>query len=233
MSVSTDYGDTWTKSNAGLPDKGVISIVMDPNSPVGNRTLYCSVWINGVYKSTDDGQTWEKASDGLVIPSILSTCTRARLVLHEDGTLFALLDRPQDRQQLLHREGPGPVSLHRRGQDLGTHQQERVPALADGLHGGSGGQQNHLHGTNSAKDVDQGGWMHDRRRREMVVRGPRSGESTSGPISTPSEKAGIYMTCFNRGELRKLAASKMANEAPNQTLQPTALVHEAGSAGRQ
>ena len=28
-------------------------------------------------------------------------------------------------------------------------------------------------------------------------------------------------------ELRKLAASKMANEAPNQTLQPTALVHEA------
>ena len=29
------------------------------------------------------------------------------------------------------------------------------------------------------------------------------------------------------GELRKLAASKMAREAPNQTLQPTALVHEA------
>lgn len=29
------------------------------------------------------------------------------------------------------------------------------------------------------------------------------------------------------GELRKLAASKMANELPNQTLQPTALVHEA------
>jgi RNA polymerase sigma factor (TIGR02999 family) len=29
------------------------------------------------------------------------------------------------------------------------------------------------------------------------------------------------------GELRKLAASKMANETPNQTLQPTALVHEA------
>jgi RNA polymerase sigma factor (TIGR02999 family) len=29
------------------------------------------------------------------------------------------------------------------------------------------------------------------------------------------------------GELRKLAASKMAGEGPNQTLQPTALVHEA------
>ena len=29
------------------------------------------------------------------------------------------------------------------------------------------------------------------------------------------------------GELRKLAGSKMAAEAPNQTLQPTALVHEA------
>jgi len=29
------------------------------------------------------------------------------------------------------------------------------------------------------------------------------------------------------GELRKLAGSKMAHESPNQTLQPTALVHEA------
>jgi RNA polymerase sigma factor (TIGR02999 family) len=29
------------------------------------------------------------------------------------------------------------------------------------------------------------------------------------------------------GELRKVAAAKMASEAPNQTLQPTALVHEA------
>src|SRR2546430_14483332 len=29
------------------------------------------------------------------------------------------------------------------------------------------------------------------------------------------------------GELRKLAAQKMAREAPGQTLQPTALVHEA------
>lgn len=29
------------------------------------------------------------------------------------------------------------------------------------------------------------------------------------------------------GELRKLAAFKMASESPNQTLQPTALVHEA------
>jgi len=28
-------------------------------------------------------------------------------------------------------------------------------------------------------------------------------------------------------ELRKLAAAKMANESPGQTLQPTALVHEA------
>src|SRR5258706_14669855 len=29
------------------------------------------------------------------------------------------------------------------------------------------------------------------------------------------------------GELRKLAAARMAHEAPGQTLQPTALVHEA------
>ena len=40
-------------------------------------------------------------------------------------------------------------------------------------------------------------------------------------------KAAAELLPLVYGELRKLAASKMVNEAPNQTLQATALVHEA------
>ena len=48
---------------------------------------------------------------------------------------------------------------------------------------------------------------------EAVARGDRASAEELLPL--------VY------GELRKLAAAKMANEAPGQTLQPTALVHEA------
>jgi RNA polymerase sigma factor (TIGR02999 family) len=64
------------------------------------------------------------------------------------------------------------------------------------------------------------------------------------PVQTPCEnmsEATLLLTAVEQGdpkapekllellyeELRRLAASKMANEAPGQTLQPTALVHEA------
>src|SRR5205823_13189390 len=40
-------------------------------------------------------------------------------------------------------------------------------------------------------------------------------------------KAGEELLPLVYGELRKLAAHRMAQEAPGQTLQPTALVHEA------
>jgi RNA polymerase sigma factor (TIGR02999 family) len=46
-------------------------------------------------------------------------------------------------------------------------------------------------------------------------------------IEQGDSKAADELLPLVYGELRKLAASKMANEAPNQTLQPTALVHEA------
>ncbi len=52
---------------------------------------------------------------------------------------------------------------------------------------------------------------------------PKSQESVErgGPLSAEELLPLVYE------ELRKLAASKMAQEAPGQTLQPTALVHEA------
>jgi RNA polymerase sigma factor (TIGR02999 family) len=50
---------------------------------------------------------------------------------------------------------------------------------------------------------------------------PSTGDSLNEPPTPPDQLlAQVY------GELRKLAASRMAREAPDLTLQPTALVHE-------
>ncbi len=46
-------------------------------------------------------------------------------------------------------------------------------------------------------------------------------------IEQGDPKAATQLLPLGYDELRKLAASRMANEAPGQTLQPTALVHEA------
>src|SRR5688572_481476 len=46
-------------------------------------------------------------------------------------------------------------------------------------------------------------------------------------IETGDSKAAEQLLVLVYDELRRLAASKMAQEAPGQTLQPTALVHEA------
>lgn len=87
--ISEDFGVTWKDTSQGLPNKPVISIVLDPKSPKGRRTLYASVWESGVYKSTDDGQTWVKYSTGLGDPDVnMRVC---RLILHPDGTLFCLI----------------------------------------------------------------------------------------------------------------------------------------------
>ena len=49
----------------------------------------------------------------------------------------------------------------------------------------------------------------------------------SVPLEQGDSKAAEELLPLVYDELRKLAAHKMANEAPGQTLQPTALVHEA------
>src|ERR1700742_287268 len=46
-------------------------------------------------------------------------------------------------------------------------------------------------------------------------------------VSSGDPKAAGELLPLVYQELRKLAAARMANESPNQTLQPTALVHEA------
>jgi photosystem II stability/assembly factor-like uncharacterized protein len=86
--VSTDFTVTWQISNNGLPEAACTSVVVDPKSPPGARTLYCSIFNNGVYKSIDDGKNWKLASQGLGSPEDMRAC---RLQLHADGTLFVLI----------------------------------------------------------------------------------------------------------------------------------------------
>ena len=89
VGVSEDFGATWKDTSQGLPGKPIVSVVVDPKSPKGSRTLYASAFEAGVYKSTDDGKTWVKRSDGLGDPNVnMRAC---RLILHPDGTLFCLI----------------------------------------------------------------------------------------------------------------------------------------------
>ncbi len=59
------------------------SIVLDPKSKPGNRTLYASVYSKGVFKSTDDGKTWSLKNNGIGD----NTCA-FELTLANNGNLF-------------------------------------------------------------------------------------------------------------------------------------------------
>jgi photosystem II stability/assembly factor-like uncharacterized protein len=88
IAFSQDFAATWEQSNQGLPDAPAVSVVLDPESAQGSRTLYAAIYEHGVYKSTDDGSTWTKNSNGLGSPANMRVC---RVSLHRDGTLFCLV----------------------------------------------------------------------------------------------------------------------------------------------
>jgi len=103
--LSTNFGASWKPMCEGLPKKPVTSIVLDPNSPKGARTLYAGVFDAGVYKSTDGGTTWTLKKNGLGHPDNMRVY---RVELHPDGTLFAIIcaKRPARGKPLMN-EGVG------------------------------------------------------------------------------------------------------------------------------
>ena len=62
--ISQDGGENW-ELVPDLQDHVITSVVLDPTSPVGSRTLYAASFAKGVYKSTDNGRTWAKKSVGI------------------------------------------------------------------------------------------------------------------------------------------------------------------------
>ncbi len=64
--VSDDGGKTWTAMTEGMgADSPSTSIILDPESAPGNRTLYVTAYGKGVFRSTDDGKTWQLKNNGL------------------------------------------------------------------------------------------------------------------------------------------------------------------------
>jgi photosystem II stability/assembly factor-like uncharacterized protein len=61
---SVDGGWNWRPvyEKNGLDDGIVRSIVIDPSSPIFNRTVYVASYGNGVYKSMDDGENFQKVT---------------------------------------------------------------------------------------------------------------------------------------------------------------------------
>jgi photosystem II stability/assembly factor-like uncharacterized protein len=86
--LSTNFAAAWQRSNQGLPNHPVTSVVVDPHSTRNHRTLYASVFGDGVFKSADDGATWSKSSEGIADPANRRVC---RLLLHADETLLVLV----------------------------------------------------------------------------------------------------------------------------------------------
>jgi photosystem II stability/assembly factor-like uncharacterized protein len=112
VALSTDFGESWKAVAQGLPVKACTSIVLDPKSPKGKRTLYVSFFDDGVYRSTDDGKTWVKKSKGLGAPENMRV---DRLILHEDGALFALITAKRQGGQFL-ANGVGLYRSRNRGE---------------------------------------------------------------------------------------------------------------------
>lgn len=86
VAVSEDGGKSWTPTVKGMGfDTPSTSIVLDENSPVGNRTLYVAAYGKGVFKSTDDGKSWELRNYG-----IAGSLAAFELTIQPDGTLFLI-----------------------------------------------------------------------------------------------------------------------------------------------
>ena len=66
VAFSEDAGKTWQKYNTGLPEHSICTdLLLDTSSPENARTLYVTIFNQGVYKSTDNGKSWINCSRGL------------------------------------------------------------------------------------------------------------------------------------------------------------------------
>jgi photosystem II stability/assembly factor-like uncharacterized protein len=92
VGVTTDGGKNWTPSNSGMEETAFTHVLLDPTSPVGQRTLYACGFGVGVYKSTDNGKTWQLKNDGIADINLFAW----RIVRANNGALFLILARSNE-----------------------------------------------------------------------------------------------------------------------------------------
>lgn len=92
IAVSTDGGQSWTPSNRGMKEAAFTYVLLDPLSPVGQRTLYACGFGVGVYKSTDNGKTWQLKNSGITEKDPFAW----RITRGSDGTLYLIVARANE-----------------------------------------------------------------------------------------------------------------------------------------
>ena len=91
VAVSTDGGNHWQPSSAGIPSDSITHLLLDPSSPAGSRTLYACAFGRGVYKSVDNGRTWTQKNSGIAGEEPLAwRITLSRMVLFTSSSLAAV-----------------------------------------------------------------------------------------------------------------------------------------------
>jgi photosystem II stability/assembly factor-like uncharacterized protein len=89
VAVSNDGGHHWQPSSTGIPEDSITHILLDPSSPVGNRTLYACAFGRGVYKSTDNGRNWTQKNNGIAGDEPFAW----RITPSQDGSLYLVVSR--------------------------------------------------------------------------------------------------------------------------------------------
>ncbi len=193
--ISRDFGASWQAEAQGIPPRPVTSVVLDPKSPKGRRTLFAGVFDEGVYKSIDDGRTWTLRKTGLGDPKNMRV---SRVVLHADGTLFAMvcakrpaqgrplisegvgLYRSTDRAETWEKVNPPKAGLFLYPKDFSVHPADSNVILLGACDADSQDRSGGLYGT---KDGGRS-WQ----------RLGRQGRQTFGGYFHPEREGWIYMT---------------------------------------
>ncbi|MDE3105716.1 MAG: exo-alpha-sialidase [Acidobacteriota bacterium] len=111
--VSQDGGRSWKPVTTGIGEIAPTSILVDPTTPPGHRTLWITTMGRGIFRSTDDGVSWKPANNGIAGAAPLTW----RLVRAVNGTLFALVARRSE-DGSIGNEGDGALY---RSTDGGEH----------------------------------------------------------------------------------------------------------------
>ncbi len=190
IALSEDFAATWKPTTQGLPDAPACSVILDPKSPRGKRTLYAAIYARGVFKSLDDGRSWTDASRGLGSERNRRVC---RVELHPDGTLFALITALCENRQFspdgvgLYRSADGGQSWRRISQSpvfLWPKDFALDPADSGTIYLGAA----------DARDAQQGGLWRTSDGGVSWTRIPRQGSQHFGAALHPKHKDWIYMT---------------------------------------